>query len=220
MKEIINDGKERNKDNKRPWVVLMDGALGLWSLLLKMLTGLEYVGILDIIHVTEYLWKAGNSLHGENTTEGKQWVYEQLLSILRGGVDKVIKGLKQRISKGKLSKKKQRTLESVIRYFENHREWMKYDEYLRCGFPIGTGVVESTCSHTVKKRMEGSGRRWSIEGAESVLLLRSVYTSGDWDSYWQVHIRLERERIYGDILNTLCASDDYYFESQKIKKAA
>ena len=58
---------------------------------------------------------------------------------------------------------------------------MKYDEYLKAGYPIGTGVVESSCGHTVKKRMEGSGRRWSIEGAESTLLLRSVYTSGDWD---------------------------------------
>ncbi len=36
---------------------------------------------------------------------------------------------------------------------------MKYDEYLKAGYPIGSGVVESTCGHTVKNRMEGTSRR-------------------------------------------------------------
>jgi len=48
---------------------------------------------------------------------------------------------------------------------------MRYDEYLKAGYPIGSGVVESTCGHTVKGRMEGTGRRWSVKGAESILLL-------------------------------------------------
>ena len=89
-----------------------------------------------------------------------------------------------------------KALEETIRYFENHREWMKYNRYLKAGYPIGTGVVESSCGHTVKDRMEGTGRRWSIKGAESTLLLRSVYTSNDWDAYWQSHMATERKRLY------------------------
>jgi hypothetical protein len=77
---------------------------------------------------------------------------------------------------------------------------MHYDKYLEEGYPIGTGVVESTCGHTVKDRMEGTGRRWSVEGAESTLLLRSVYTSGDWEAYWNLHMAMEKARLYGRIL--------------------
>ena len=76
-----------------------------------------------------------------------------------------------------------KALQDAIRYVDTHRQWMRYHEYRKAGYPIGSGVVESTCGHTVKDRMEGTGRRWSIDGAESVLLLRSVYTSGDWDAY-------------------------------------
>ncbi len=36
---------------------------------------------------------------------------------------------------------------------------------------------------SVKDRMEKSGARWSIEGAESILRLRSVVKSKDWDEY-------------------------------------
>ena len=216
MEEIITDAKNRDPDNQRPLVAVMDGALCLWTLLTSLLAGLNWVGILDIIHVTEYLWKAGNALHGEKTPEGKKWVYKQLLAILQGRVGRVIGGLKQTMSKRKKLKASQRkALKDAITYFENHRKWMRYDEYLAAGYPIGSGVVESTCGHTVKSRMEGTGRRWSIEGAESTLLLRSVYTSNDWDAYWETHIALEGKRLYGNTLPILGYSDEYF-----IKKVA
>lgn len=88
-----------------------------------------------------------------------QWVYKHLLAILEGRVGRVIGGLKQVITKRELNKSQLQSANDVIRYFENHRPWMKYDEYLKAGYPIGTGVVESSCGHTVKTRMEGSGRR-------------------------------------------------------------
>ena len=209
--EIMEDAQKRNPDNKRPWVVVMDGALGLWNLVAKTFCGTDYVGVLDIIHVLEYLWMAGNAIYGEKDPKTEKWVYKKLLSILQGKVGRVIGGLKQTLKKQKkLSKSKQEAIEKVIRYFENHRQWMDYDKYLKEGFPIGSGVVESTCGHTVKDRMEGTGRRWSIEGAESTLLLRSVYTSSDWNIYWEWYMRLERIRLYGCVFKSMGIADDYY----------
>ena len=123
----------------------------------------------------------------------RKWVYEHLVSILQGRVGRVIGGLKQIRTKRNLNKTKYKALSKVIKYFENHKKWMRYNEYLKAGYPIGSGVVEATCGHTVKDRMEGSGRRWSIKGAESTLLLRSIYTSKDWHNYWQFHMLLERK---------------------------
>lgn len=215
MEEIISDAKSRDPDTQRPLVAVMDGALCLWTLLASLLLGVKWVGILDIIHVTEYLWKVGNALHGEKTPEAKKWVYEHLLAILQGRVGRVIGGLKQVISKRKLRAGQRKALRETISYFENHRKWMRYDEYLEAGYPIGSGVVESTCGHTVKKRMEGTGRRWSIKGAESTLLLRSVYTSNDWDAYWDAHRMRERKRLYDKVLPKLGYPDEYF-----MKKAA
>lgn len=144
-----------DRDHSRTWVVLLDRALHLWDLVSKHLDGIEYVGILDIIHVVEYLFLAGNVLHGQKKSKKiNEWAYKQLITILEGHVVLVIGGLKQTITKRKLSKNKLKSINDVIRYFENHREWMKYDEYLKAGYPIGTGVVESSCGHTVKDRTE------------------------------------------------------------------
>ncbi len=206
MREVADDYKARNPSGERPLVAVMDGALHLWTLLSSVLAGIKYVGVLDIIHVVEYLWDAGNCLYGERTENGKAWVHKQLIKILEGKVGRVVGGLRQIMTKRtELSKAKRKVLNKVVGYFENHRQWMKYDEYLAAGYPIGSGVVESSCGHTVKGRMEGAGRRWSIKGAESVLLLRSVYTSGDWDEYWKAHMSIRHCCLYGEAEN-----DDYH----------
>ena len=61
---------------------------------------------------------------------------------------------------------------------------MYYDNYLSKGYPIGTGVIESACSHVVKQRTEITGARWGISGAEAILKLRSVKQSNEWEDYW------------------------------------
>jgi hypothetical protein len=209
--EILSDAKARDPEQEKQWVVLMDGALFLWSMLATVFNGIKYVGILDIIHVTEYIWKAGNALYGEKKPKTEKWVYNTLLKILKGGVGEIIAELNLNLTKSGLKKSQVDTLKVVICYFENHREWMKYDEYLSSGYPIGTGVVESSCGHTVKNRMEGTGRRWSINGAEATLLLRSVYTSDDWDDYWIAHMKKERKLLNQRSFDGLGYPDDYSF---------
>ncbi|SLM31421.1 conserved hypothetical protein [Desulfamplus magnetovallimortis] len=216
VKEIVKDAGNRDPHKNRHWVVVMDGALNLWTLVAVVLKGIDYTGILDIIHVVEYLWDAANALDKDKSMDRHKWVYVRLLSILDGNVGRVIGGLKQIITKNKkkLTKNQIEELEKVITYFNNHKQWMQYDKYLEAGYPIGSGVVESSCGHTVKSRMEGTGRRWSIKGAESILLLRSLYTSHDWDSYWRSHMIFQREKLYKKI-STLShnTADDYEYET-------
>jgi hypothetical protein len=79
---------------------------------------------------------------------------------------------------------------------------MDYAEYLRRGWPIGTGVIEGTCRHLVKDRMELSGMRWTIAGAGALLALRAVNENGDWEDFHAFrHARCHRE-LYGTPLKT------------------
>jgi len=47
------------------------------------------------------------------------------------------------------------------------------------------------------KRMDITGARWGLEGAEAILKLRAVIATGDFDAYWRFHLRREHERIHG-----------------------
>jgi len=183
-KECFLDIKEYSQklSNDKLPVVVLDGAKSLWSLAESTFSNKKFVGILDIIHVRDYLYVAGHALHREGSNRLKQWVFEKCESILEGKVEDVILELKS--SSLKVSKSKSLALLKTIKYFTNHLQYMKYDQYLKKGYPIASGVVESACSQVVANRCELPGARWSINGAEAMLKIRSVTSSNLWNEYW------------------------------------
>ena len=200
MELIRADAERRDPQHRQPLVVLLDGALGLWNLATKLFKKWTRVTfVLDIMHVVGYLWSAANALFGEASEAGKHWVQQKLTEMLRGRVGYVIGGLRHILTKQRLRKSVRETLGNVITFLYNHRRWMPYDAYLAMGLPVGTGVVESACGSVVKHRMEGEGKRWSLEGAEAILALRSLKKSHDHDlrAYWRFRARQVRARLYG-----------------------
>lgn len=199
MALIKADAERQDPQHRKPLVVLLDGALGLWTLATKLFKPWKRVTfVLDIMHVMSYLWGAANALFGEASQAGKHWVQQKLTAILRGRVGYVIGGLRQILTKQRLRKAVRETLAKVITFFHNHRRWMQYDAYLAAGLPVATGVVESACGSVVKHRMEGEGKRWSLVGAEAILTLRSLKKSHDNDlrDYWKFHARQVHGRLY------------------------
>jgi hypothetical protein len=199
MERIKADAERRDPQHRKPLVVLLDGALCLWSLAPKLFKPWKRVTcVLDIMHVVGYLWSAVNALFEEGSRAGKRWVQAKLTEILRGRRGYVIGGLRQILTKRTLRKSVRETLKKVITFLHNHRRWMQYDKYLAMGLPVGTGVVESACGSVVKHRMEGEGKRWSLAGAEAMRALRALKKSHDTDlrAYWRFHARQEWARLY------------------------
>jgi hypothetical protein len=200
MERINADAERRDPQPRTPLVVRRDGALGVWNLATKLFNAWRRrTFVLDIMHVVGYLWGAANALCGEEAQDGTRWVQAKLAEILRGRVGYVIGGLRQILTKRRLQKSVRETLAKTITFFHNHRRWMHDDAYLAMGLPVGTGVVESACGSVVKHRMEGEGKRWSLEGAEAILAWRSLKKSHDHDlrDDWKFRARQMRVRLYG-----------------------
>ena len=94
-----------------------------------------------------------------------------------------------------------KTLRSVANYLRRNQPYMDYADYLRRGWPIGTGVVEGVCRHLVKDRMELSGMRWTLSGAGSLLALRAVNENGDWEEFHEFRRTQRHEQLYGTPLD-------------------
>jgi hypothetical protein len=56
-------------------------------------------------------------------------------------------------------------------------------------------VVDPT-RHLVKDRMDITGARWGLAGAEAVLHLRALVSNGDFDAYWRFHLAREQQRLH------------------------
>ena len=89
-----------------------------------------------------------------------------------------------------------RSLEVICNYFTKNRDRMRYDEYLRRGYPIASGVIEGACRHLVKDRLERTGMSWTPTGAQALLHLRAIATSQQWEAYTQYRAERETEHLY------------------------
>jgi hypothetical protein len=134
------------------------------------------IDVLDVLHVSSYVWKAAKVFHRHKEHQ-EAFARCRLLRILRGDVAGVIRGLRRMASLNELSPDGRETITTVCNYFENNIGRMRYDEYLREGYPIATGVIEGACRHVIKDRMEQGGMRWTLKGAEAMLNLRAVWAS-------------------------------------------
>jgi hypothetical protein len=150
--------------------------------------------VLDVVHVIEYLWRAAAVFHPAESAEAEQWVSARLLEIPRGRSSAVAGGRRRGATPRELASDEREAADDCADYLIDYRPYLRYEEALALGAPIATGVIEGACRHLVKDRMEVTGARWSLAGAEAVLKPRSVRSSGDFDEYWEFHQQRELER--------------------------
>lgn len=172
-------------------VALMDGQESLWKTMQTHFGfGARTVPILDILHALAYVWEAANLFEKEEASR-RAFTRERLLKILRGELAGVIQGLRSLGTRRGLRGEKLKSLVRVCGYLEKNSDRMRYDEYLRRGYPIASGVIEGACRHLVKDRMERSGMRWTLEGARSMLNVRAAFQSDHWRVFVDWHMKNE-----------------------------
>ena len=192
--EMFDEATRRDPGHKHPWVALVDGNRTQIQEIRRAAKerGVEVTLVLDIIHAIEYLWAAAWEFYSEGDTKAEVWVGKYLKMLLCGRATQVAGALRRSATAKGL--KKRDSVEKAAGYFLKNKALMRYDEYLRNGLPIATGVIEGACRHLVKDRMDITGARWGLEGAEAVLRLRSLKASGDLAAYWPFHHKCEFER--------------------------
>jgi len=193
---IAQENALRDPQQSHPIVILIDGQESLWNAARKAIPGDEVTEIIDIIHVSGYIWEAANLFHPDAPAEARAFAKAQLDRVLHGEVGAVVNTLQNLAITRKLTGKRRENLDRICGYLSANSHRMAYDAYLAEGFPIATGVIEGACRCLVKDRMERSGMRWVMRGAQAMLSLRSILLSGLWETFMPFHTSREMNRIY------------------------
>ncbi|HCU95414.1 MAG TPA: ISKra4 family transposase [Actinobacteria bacterium] len=194
----FDEAERRDPGHEREWVVLIDGN----NTQIEAVTaeaaarGVTVTIVIDLIHVLEYLWKAAWSFFDKGEPAAEEWVAAQARKILHGKARQVAAGIRRRATSYGYSRAERGGADECARYLENKQDYLDYATALRKGWPIATGIIEGACRHIVKDRMDITGARWGLEGAEAILKLRALIATGDFDAYWRFHLRREHERIH------------------------
>lgn len=198
ISELFDEAYRRDAKHCKEWVVLVDGQGHQLNEIKRIAKqrGFALTIILDIVHVIEYLWDAAHILFEESSSSAEDWVSNKLFDVLNGQGRKVAGSIRMSAAKRDLSDKQHKLAETSANYLTTNKQYIEYCNYLEKGYPIGTGVIEGACRYLIKDRMDITGARWGLDGAEAILKLRSINKSNDFEDYWKFHLKQEFERNY------------------------
>lgn len=194
----FDEAHRRDPDQERTWVVLVDGNRTQIDAVTAEADrrGVTVHIVLDFVHVLEYLWKAAWSLFYTGDPAAETWVAEQATKVLEGKAAQVAAGIRRRATRYGYSPAERAGADACAGYLTAKKPYLGYHTALTAGWPIATGVIEGACRHLVKDRMDITGARWGLSGAEAILRLRALTANGDFDAYWAFHLRQEHQRIH------------------------
>jgi hypothetical protein len=201
ISDAFDEAHRRDPNQEKHWIALVDGNNTQIDILKRMAKerGVTLTIIVDIVHVLEYLWKAGRVFHPESGPDLEGWVRHRFRAVLNGKAGFMAGGMRRSATLKKLEDKTREPVDKCATYLLNKSPYLHYDDYLSKGFPIATGVIEGACRHLVKDRLEITGAKWRLDSAEAVLRLRALRSSRDFDAYWVFHELSEYKRNHQDI---------------------
>jgi hypothetical protein len=195
---MFEEAVHRDPEGKKRWVALVDGNETQIRLLERLAEerDLTVPIVVDFIHVAEYVWEAAKALFPEDEKKQNSWVLEHMREILRGKATIVAAGIRRSATFRKMGPAERKHVDACADYLQKYEPYLHYEEALKRGAPIATGVIEGACGYLVEARMNRSGASWSLTGAEAVLRLRALHTSGDFDKYWEFHENQEYQHSH------------------------
>lgn len=153
----------------------------------------EVVEILDYFHAIEHLGTLAKAMHWDEKAV-KEWTTGLGDRLRDEGPVPVLQALGSLRARGKEQKK---ILRQTINYFEDNAARMDYPTYAAKGWPLGSGIVESTCRLVSNLRTKEPGMRWSHGGVQEILTLRAIRLSAfdRWRHFWAAAPQTKRPPV-------------------------
>jgi hypothetical protein len=159
-------------------VFAADGAAWCWAI--RDLYFSDGVPVLDWFHAAENVWAAAHRVAGDDARTWSKPILDRLYE--EGGRSAL--GLLRHLRRDLRGPRRQ-AVADLIRYLEGHADRTEYPACRARGWPIGTGMIESTAKQLVATRLKGPGMHWSDEGAVAVTALRAQQLNRGWSKFWK-----------------------------------
>jgi hypothetical protein len=162
-------------------VGLVDGAIWIREQMKLHFAELDGLG-LDFYHLSENVHRARRRVFGEESPEGKTWADELMHVFKHEGCSAAW----ERILSWRTTlrgKAKRKAADRLVHFISQRRDMIRYPEFRRRGWQIGSGPTESQCK-LCTKRLKGYGRRWDRPNATAVAALDTLDRNGQWRQVW------------------------------------
>lgn len=194
--EFENEIKHCTTTNPQKKILLTDGHKSIQGYIRENPLFADFVWMFDFFHAAEHLSKLSELIFGKSNKKGQKWYTKKRheLKYSENGVVNVIRSAEYYIKNKLTNKNKIMESNKELNYFKKHKKRMNYKLHIDNGWPIGSGVVEAACKSVVKQRMCRSGQRWTRNGGQKILDLRTFVKSKRWDEFWGIYTEIKYKK--------------------------
>lgn len=160
-------GVQRFADKVPELVFVCDGAVWIWNLVSHYFP--DAVQIVDWYHACEYLTPIASGVSSDEEKR-KDWLQKTKDWLWQGKIKKVIEECRKYVTSLAAD-----AAHAAISYFSNNQHRMKYAQYRKKGYAIGSGTVESACKQIATARLKISGARWTLHGVVATAKARAAW---------------------------------------------
>ena len=149
-------------------VAVCDGAQWIWRLVNDLFP--VCTQILDWYHARQKLAQLTQDCFPDDPQQAQRIFQQMPNKLFQGRISDIIQFGQDR--------------QQSTSYFYNQQRRMQYQQFQAQGFPIGSGGVESGIKQ-YKQRLTGARMRWSRQGAERLVTIRSAILSDTFAELWE-----------------------------------
>jgi hypothetical protein len=164
-------------------VVLGDGAPWIWNLVAEHFP--RAVQIVDLYHAKEHVWDVAHTVFGGATAAATAWATAACSLLEAGQIADLISAIATLPPIPPEPGQARSIPERAVDYFATNAQRMRYPVFRAQGMHLGSGIAEAACKTIVSTRAKRSGMRWTPEGLDALLPLRTAVLNGAYASFWQ-----------------------------------
>ena len=152
---------------------------------------LQWHWVVDYYHACLYVTKMAEALFGKETKEAASWAAKmrRWLRDKKHGVFRVLHSAAAHARRQEWLAEDKKAYAAAYAYLRKRIAYLDYSRYRRCGMAIGSGITEAACKTLFTQRFKQSGMKWSWEGGQRVVELRTIWLSGLWDEVYATYLQ-------------------------------
>jgi hypothetical protein len=170
----------------REVVVLGDGAHWIWELAAEHFPGA--VQIVDLWHAKQHVWNVAHAVFGRGMATGAAWAENACTCLVQGQITALVAAIQALPPVAPPPGQRRSVPEVEADYFARNAERMCYPRFRAQGMQVGSGIAEAACKTVVSTRAKRTGMRWTPEGLDALLALRTAVLNETYDAFWQTQV--------------------------------
>jgi hypothetical protein len=163
-------------------VILADGAKWIWGVAEEQFPGA--IQIVDEYHARQHVWDVARAAFAAEPSQGDAWAGAVLAHLSAGHIEAVISAIEGLPPVAPAPGKTRSVPDIEADYFRRNAERMRYPVFRAQGMHVGSGIAEAACKTVVSTRAKRSGMRWTPQGLDAILALRTCVLNGSFDQRW------------------------------------